>query len=205
MNIAIQYYLDPSKNYQATWHSPQQLTQHSGPLIPVPEYAELAVQWGCSDLVSFYYQQDHTVMMLENAQIRSTEWPSIHDVYHYALHNPLEVKLLWKRDPAPELTDFSQQRSASQIAQTALQHIQQRANTYDSQAGERSAHKTATAFNAITGKNISEAEVFLLLQLLKDVRQWQKTDYHQDSAEDCIAYAALKAEALEQQHYVWNI
>ena len=61
----------------------------------------------------------------------------------------------------------------------------------------RSAAKTAKAFNAITGKDITESEVWLLLQLLKDVRQWSREDYHQDSAEDCIAYAALKAESLE--------
>lgn len=36
-----------------------------------------------------------------------------------------------------------------------------------------------------------------MLQLLKDVRQWSNPDiYHADSAEDCISYAALKAEAL---------
>ncbi len=46
-------------------------------------------------------------------------------------------------------------------------------------------------------KDITESEVWLLLQLLKDVRQWSREDYHQDSAEDCIAYAALKAESLE--------
>lgn len=205
MNNTLQHYLDPSQNYQTLWRSAQELTQQQQPLIPVPENAELAVQWGCTDLVSFYYLQGNTVMMLENTQVRSTEWPSIEDVYHYALQNPLEVKLLWKRTTAPKLTDFSQSRSASQIAQGALKHIQDRAVTYDSQTGERSALKTAIAFNAITGKHLTEAEVFLLLQLLKDVRQWQKTDYHPDSAEDCIAYAALKAEALEQQHYVWNI
>jgi len=32
---------------------------------------------------------------------------------------------------------------------------------------------------------------------LKDVRQWQNPNkYHADSAEDCVSYAALKAEAL---------
>lgn len=36
-----------------------------------------------------------------------------------------------------------------------------------------------------------------MLQLLKDVRQWSNPNsYHADSAEDCISYAALKAEAL---------
>lgn len=89
-------------------------------------------------------------------------------------------------------------RQAHQIADVALQHIRDRAATYDQADGERSAGKTATAFNAITGKDLTEAEVFLLLQILKDVRQWQKGIPHQDSLEDCIAYAALKAESLER-------
>ena len=88
-------------------------------------------------------------------------------------------------------------RTASEIADSALKHIRERAETYDQPTGERSATKTAKAFNAITGKDITESEVWLLLQLLKDVRQWSREDYHQDSAEDCIAYAALKAESLE--------
>ena len=88
-------------------------------------------------------------------------------------------------------------RTASEIADSALKHIRERAETYDQPTGERSAAKTAKAFNAITGKDITESEVWLLLQLLKDVRQWSREDYHQDSAEDCIAYASLKAESLE--------
>lgn len=89
-------------------------------------------------------------------------------------------------------------RQAHNIAEAALQHVKDRASTYDQNNGERSAGKTATAFNAITGKDLTESDVWLLLQLLKDVRQWSKIDYHQDSAEDCIAYAALKAESLER-------
>ena len=88
-------------------------------------------------------------------------------------------------------------RTASEIADSALKQIRERAETYDQPTGERSAAKTAKAFNAITGRDITESEVWLLLQLLKDVRQWSREDYHQDSAEDCIAYAALKAESLE--------
>lgn len=108
-------------------------------------------------------------------------------------------------EPKPSLNDQyaeiekvrQSHRTASVIADSALKHIRERAETYDQPTGERSAAKTAKAFNAITGKDITESEVWLLLQLLKDVRQWSREDYHQDSAEDCIAYAALKAESLE--------
>ena len=128
-----------------------------------------------------------------------------------------ETVILWQRHTQPEALPFiddeppqslndqyaeiekvrQSHRTASEIADSALKHIRERAETYDQPTGERSAAKTAKAFNAITGKDITESEVWLLLQLLKDVRQWSREDYHQDSAEDCIAYAALKAESLE--------
>ena len=74
--------------------------------------------------------------------------------------------------------------------------IAQRGQDYDQPQGERSMGKTVAAFNAITGMSLTESEGWLLVQLLKDVRQWSTPNYHQDSAEDCVAYAALKAEAL---------
>ncbi len=73
--------------------------------------------------------------------------------------------------------------------------MEDRAKTYDSPDGERSMQRTVTAFNAITGHSLSEADGWLLMQVLKDVRDRQRKEPHKDSLEDCIAYAALKAEA----------
>lgn len=76
--------------------------------------------------------------------------------------------------------------------------LEQRGKEYDKPEGERSMGKCVTAFNAITGRDLTESEGWLLLQVLKDVRQWQNPGrFHADSAEDCISYAALKAEALQ--------
>jgi hypothetical protein len=74
----------------------------------------------------------------------------------------------------------------------------ERGKQYDKPEGERSMVTTVSAFNTITGQSLTEAEGWLLLQILKDVRQWQNPAYHADSAEDCVAYAALKAEALAE-------
>jgi len=74
--------------------------------------------------------------------------------------------------------------------------MKERGKQYDSPEGERSMEKTIIAFNIITGNGLTEADGWLLMQILKDVRQCQKTGYHADSAEDGVAYAALKAEAL---------
>ena len=90
--------------------------------------------------------------------------------------------------------------TASEFLNKAAELMKQRGQQYDKQEGERSMGKAVAAFNLITGQSLSEAEGWLLLQILKDVRQWQVPDgYHADSAEDCVAYAALKAEALSKQ------
>ena len=86
--------------------------------------------------------------------------------------------------------------SAQALLERARGHMDDRASTYDTQRGERSVKRATDAFNSITGHSLKESEGWLLLQLVKDVRQWSRPEYHEDSAEDCIAYAALKAEAL---------
>lgn len=94
-----------------------------------------------------------------------------------------EVEVDWTVPAAPELLG------------RAAMHMHERSSTYDKPEGERSMGRTVQAFNAITGHNLSESEGWLLLQVLKDVRLFTRSEYHADSAEDCIAYAALKAEA----------
>lgn len=85
--------------------------------------------------------------------------------------------------------------NAIELLERAAGHMRDRAATYDKPEGERSMGRTVVAFNAITGRDLTEPEGWLLLQLLKDVRLFQRPGYHADSAEDCIAYAALKAES----------
>lgn len=75
--------------------------------------------------------------------------------------------------------------------------MRQRGRDYDKPDGERSMVATVESFNAITGKSLTESEGWLLMLLLKQVRQWQKIEFHKDSALDSVAYAALLAESLE--------
>jgi hypothetical protein len=91
-------------------------------------------------------------------------------------------------EPVPE-------PKAAELLGRAAKHMHDRAATYDKPEGERSMGRAVAAFNAITGHTLSESEGWLLLQVLKDVRLFTRSEYHADSAEDCIAYAALKAEA----------
>ena len=90
---------------------------------------------------------------------------------------------------------------AKDILAAAARHMAERAQTYDSPSGERSVGKAVEAFNAITGRRsdqaLTEQEGWLFLQILKDVRLFSRRGrYHADSAEDCVAYAALKAESM---------
>lgn len=94
-------------------------------------------------------------------------------------------------------------KTATGFLYKGLQLLKERGKQYQtsSKVEERSFKSVAIAFNAVTGKNITPAEVCLLLQILKDVRQWSQPRYHADSVEDCVNYAALKGEELYKQYH----
>lgn len=85
--------------------------------------------------------------------------------------------------------------TADQILNKAATLMTQRGQQYDKPEGERSMGKTITAFNTITGQELTEAQGWLLLAILKMVRDNQRDAAHQDSCEDLVAYSALYAEA----------
>jgi hypothetical protein len=84
---------------------------------------------------------------------------------------------------------------AAELLGRAAAHMHERSATYDDLDGERSMGKVVTAFNAITGRDLTESEGWMFMQQVKLVRLFTRSDYHADSAEDNIAYAALLAEA----------
>lgn len=89
--------------------------------------------------------------------------------------------------------------SAPEYLRNALTIMEERGKTYDRPEGERSMGKAVQVLNIITGHNLKTSDGWLFLQVLKDVRQWTSPTFHKDSADDCVAYAALKAEALEEE------
>lgn len=86
------------------------------------------------------------------------------------------------------------ERSAGDYLREAAEIMAERGRQYDSPKGERSMGKCVAAFNAITGRDLTESEGWLLMLVLKQVRQFQNAP-HLDSAQDGVAYAALLAEA----------
>lgn len=89
--------------------------------------------------------------------------------------------------------------SAIDFLERAADLMKERGKEYDSPEGERSMESTVRAFNAITGRDLSEAEGWLMMLLVKMVRQSAKKGFHRDSAEDAVAYSALMAESLARK------
>ena len=78
----------------------------------------------------------------------------------------------------------------------------ERGKEFGNNESERSFGSVAVAFNAITGKSLTAAEVCLILQIVKDVRQWSNPKrLHHDSVLDGVSYAALKGEELYRQFH----
>ena len=90
-------------------------------------------------------------------------------------------------------------KKAFDFLYAAADHMRDRAATYDKPEGERSMAATVAAFNNITGHQLSEADGWLMMTILKLVRLNQREGFHQDSAEDAVAYAALLAEAKSEE------
>jgi len=89
--------------------------------------------------------------------------------------------------------------SAIEFLERAADLMLERGQEYDSPEGERSMAATVAAFNVLTGNILSEHEGWLFMLLLKLARQAQTPHWHQDSSEDAIAYAALMAEAWQNE------
>ena len=100
--------------------------------------------------------------------------------------------LRWRRHPDAAIG----RETAETFLHRAADLMAERGKQYDQPAGERSMGRSVAAFNAVTGRDLTEAEGWLLMLLVKQVRQWQRPGFHRDSAEDGVAYAALLAEAL---------
>lgn len=83
---------------------------------------------------------------------------------------------------------------AAGFLEAALGHMEDRASTYDAEGGERSMGKTVSAFNAISGHELSEEQGWLFMVLLKAVRT-QQGGFRADNYEDGAAYFGLQGEA----------
>ena len=91
--------------------------------------------------------------------------------------------------------DQAHPTKAQDLLHRAASLMDERGKQYDQRSGERSMQATVTAFNSITGYNLTEAEGFLLMAILKMVRDQSRERPHRDSLDDLVAYASLYGEA----------
>ena len=84
---------------------------------------------------------------------------------------------------------------AQDLLHRAADLMDERGKQYDQPSGERSMLAAVTAFNAIAGYHLTEADGFLLMALLKMVRDQKRETPHRDSIEDLVSYASLYGEA----------
>lgn len=86
--------------------------------------------------------------------------------------------------------------SAPALLNEAAEIMEERGKQYDQKNGERSMAQTVKAFNAITGHNLSEADGWEFMLILKQVRLFSvRGKTHADSVKDSVAYTALLGEA----------
>lgn len=84
---------------------------------------------------------------------------------------------------------------AASILSFAAEIMQQRGQQYDKPEGERSMGRAVEAFNMVTGSTLRESDGWLLLAILKMVRDQSRVTPHYDSLVDGTAYMSLYAES----------
>lgn len=80
----------------------------------------------------------------------------------------------------------------------ALNHLLERAKTYDVSEGERSIPLTVEIFNTLTGSKLTSEQGWIFMTILKLVRS-QQGNFKADSFEDLAAYAALACEEASKR------
>lgn len=78
-------------------------------------------------------------------------------------------------------------RRAPEILAKARQHMEDRAAARDQAAGERSMARTVAAFNALTGRDLSERDGWLFMAVLKAARAFTTPTGIPDDYEDGAA------------------
>lgn len=87
-------------------------------------------------------------------------------------------------------------KTAPEILQRAAQHMQDRAAARDQPGGERSMRRTVDAFNALTGRTLSERDGWLFMAVLKAARATATPTGRKDDYVDGAAYFCLAGESV---------
>lgn len=125
------------------------------------------------------------------------------DVYREMVYGakPAPVARPVEEDPQPDIFDAVAEARDAQAAggavgilDEAAGAIRQRAASRDLPQGERSMARTVAAFNAMTGRNLTETEGWLFMVQLKAARATAGA-FNRDDYVDMAGYAALAGES----------
>lgn len=144
------------------------------------------VDWNEAPAGANVYADGYWFKIAESYLLQWDDYEWVHTDYSsvYALRD--DYMIVYMREEEPTMT-------ASDFLGAALNHLGDRASTYDNPTGERSMGRTVEAFNAITGHKLTEEQGYLFMVLLKAVRS-QQGKYKSDSYEDGASYFALMGE-----------
>lgn len=131
--------------------------------------------------------------------VRDCSTVSWHENNEYRIvPKPQEIPDLFNKE-SPEIKDFLSDRitcsslTANYFLEEGLKAMVDRAKSRDAENGERSMLRTVAAFNALTGRDLTEAEGWTFMIQLKLARASQGA-FHADDYIDAAAYAALLGE-----------
>lgn len=147
------------------------------------------------DLINYWPQQNRQCLGTKDLP-EGWEWKWFGDDWVLSNGTIGLVRDDWFKYNDKQVAD--QPVTAVSMLQSALGHMEDRAKTYDAPGGERSMGKTVSAFNTITGLQLSEEQGWLFMEILKQVRS-QQGKYRSDSYEDSVAYAALRGECAARE------
>lgn len=133
----------------------------------------------------------HCMSKVLNRQVLCTK--------HLHLFRDLSIKGIGGYEAIKYMSTQESQNNSSATAflNKAIEHLNDRAITYDKPNGERSMAKTVAAFNVLTGHQLTEEQGWKFMALLKLARS-EQGEYKADSFEDGCAYIALAGEAASQ-------
>lgn len=94
-------------------------------------------------------------------------------------------------------------KTSTEFLLAAAENQAQRAALRDAPDGERSMAKAVEMFNILYDTNLTEAQGWDFMSLLKKVRGSQG-EYHEDDYLDDVSYSSLKAEAASRENEPWD-
>lgn len=129
-------------------------------------------------------------------------------LYNVIRFDPIRGALIRTREalpdnnPKPTNTPEQPKADSAQAADILTKSaglLEERGKRYDKADGTSSMDRAVAALNTITGHNLTEADGWLLMLMLKLSRATAKAEYHADSYEDAAAFVGLMAVARRKQ------